>query len=1022
MYNPYKNYAYYIHGAIWERYYGLGGPRATTDIEFELGPPVSDIEPYIHTLPPEVSSHGTQFRYQNFEGGALDHNVGTGEVFEIHGAIFAKWCELGYASGVLGLVTSDEREAALSPIGTDGRVSDFEGGHIHWHRTGGHGGKSYETHGAIDAIYCAEGGSGGDLGFPVSDEYVNPSGYPQSDFEGGYITTTDGVTYEAYGKDDTTPPTLTIEQPICLHDNMIDLSGTAYDVSDILNNKVLIIVDSDRLDYCPCYSAPYDPASQTWSIPNVPVEYGNNEITVYAQDTTHNIAEKTTSVYLDYPDFTFAQVTDMHIGSHERPLALTKLGDIYRAINKKNPKPDFILITGDILDIGGNVLSSEYWWSQFIDITYNKGYLDSSIKIYTIPGNHDRYTVYGIGDYLGLYHKYIDPKRPAGIEDLIAPDNYTFEHKGHLFIGLDSGKDYDPILERDTSPEGTGLALEQMEKLRNLPSAKPKIIFMHHPAINDENDKDGDPPVPPNGPGGNGDCIAHYRSDFIDYCKDNNVQLILTGHTHKDKIFNADGEEFKEFLSAPGSFPPLTCLKNELPLFIQTNDPGGMESLCGYFRLIDIKDGVAVPYLTEAAPSEKTVGSLKCPAHLHAYDSQGRHTGLNASGGVETNIPDSFYIGRYNYSDPNETETILLYNTTEEYRFEIVANLTEEEKASPEIESFNFTVEQQTDDTRTTIAHLSVPLTENTTATLPINLTTTAYTMEIDYDGDGATDETEDPDFTETNYAPTAAIIAPETGSIYNASEPVEFNGTGRDPEDGILTDFSLVWYSDINGVIGAGERFSTENLSCGAHRITLMVNDSTGLTSTQHIALTITEPTTTSPSPAWYLHNNSTMYRTTTNPAGNLTIATDSSNLWIADEPAQTNLSFLAGIWTGRITLETALPSGQNFSVEVGNYSSDIFTASGRATINGDGNTTFDFQITANSFSTQKDDYLAVNITNTTTDIEVKTGGTHSYITAPDNAPAYPVPELPSIILVSTALIMLAGVLLINSRRSEEK
>jgi len=113
--------------------------------------------------------------------------------------------------------------------------------------------------------------------------------------------------------------------------------------------------------------------------------------------------------------------------------------------------------------------------------------------------------------------------------------------------------------------------------------------------------------------------------------------------------------------------------------------------------------------------------------------------------------------------------------------------------------------------------------------------------MEIDYDGDGATDETKDPDYIVANYAPTAVIIAPETGSIYNAGEPVEFNGTGRDPEDGILTNFSLVWYSDINGAIGAGERFSTANLSAGAHRITLMVNDSTGLTFTQHIALTIT-------------------------------------------------------------------------------------------------------------------------------------------------------------------------------------
>ncbi|RZB28611.1 MAG: hypothetical protein AEth_01871 [Candidatus Argoarchaeum ethanivorans] len=186
MYNPYKNYAYYIHGAIWERYYGLGGPRATTDIEFELGPPVSDIEPYIHTLPPEVSSHGTQFRYQNFEGGALDHNVDTGEVFEVHGAICAKWCELGYASGELGLVTSDEREAAQSPIGTTGRVSDFEGGHIHWHGSGDHYIITYVTHGDLDDLYTSMGGTASWLGFPVKDqEEVDGHGY--CEFEGGYI-------------------------------------------------------------------------------------------------------------------------------------------------------------------------------------------------------------------------------------------------------------------------------------------------------------------------------------------------------------------------------------------------------------------------------------------------------------------------------------------------------------------------------------------------------------------------------------------------------------------------------------------------------------------------------------------------------------------------------------------------------------------------------------------------------------------------------------------------------------------
>jgi len=122
------------------------------------------------------------------------------------------------------------------------------------------------------------------------------------------------------------------------------------------------------------------------------------------------------------------------------------------------------------------------------------------------------------------------------------------------------------------------------------------------------------------------------------------------------------------------------------------------------------------------------------------------------------------------------------------------------------------------------------------------------------------------------------------------------------------------------------------------------------------------------------------------------------------------------------RITLETPLASGQNFSIEVGNCYGGNFTGSGSDTINGDGNTSFDFQITADSFGISTDDHLAVNITNTTTDLEVKTGGTHSHITAPDNRPCLPCPELVSILFVSIALIALAGVLLINSRRSVEK
>ncbi len=165
-----------------------------------------------------------------------------------------------------------------------------------------------------------------------------------------------------------------------------------------------------------------------------------------------------------------------------------------------------------------------------------------------------------------------------------------------------------------------------------------------------------------------------------------------------------------------------------------------------------------------------------------------------------------------------------------------------------------------------------------------------------------------------------------------------------------------------------------------------------------------------TSSALVWHLHNNSTMYRTTTNPTGNLTIEGGSSNLWIADKPAQTDLMFPPGVWTGRITLETPLASGESFSVAVGNSSGSVFAASGSAVINGDGSRAFDFQITADSFNITKNDYLAVNITDTTTGIEVKTGGTQSYLVLLDNAPPYPVPELPGVFLIMVGLLMLVG------------
>jgi S-layer protein (TIGR01567 family) len=885
IYNPYKYYAYYIHSEIWQRYYSVGGPKAKTDLSFELGPPTSDIEPYVHLLPPENSKYGTPFRYQKFEGGNLELNVTSGSVFEVHGGILQKWRELGYAASNLGLPTTDEREAAVSPSGLTGRYSVFEGGIIHWIRERNEIfviGLNQPGSKKIADKYYAEGGSGGWLGFPVSDDYVNvTSGYLQVNFEGGYITTTDSTNYVAYPKEISSGPTIKINYPpndFHTDKQRITLAGIADSDAPIMRIDARITPVNGNPYY---YSKiPYGPTSNEWNT-NVGLKYGLNIIDVSVADGNFDNSIDSINVYYDEPDFSFVHLTDVHIGDISLPVSSIKESRITEVLNQVNneiPKPDFILISGDLVDYSND----EYFW-DFNDIF-------SDVKAYIVPGNHDRrISPFDGNDNLVNYLKNIGLARYPNLHYI--DDIYHFEEKGYQFIGLDSGSDYDyasidPYMD-DFSPEGTGLTDTQLSGLKEFDKTTPKIIFMHNPAIDDSDDELPShcdklgilckfPLISNTNYGGNDGTIANNREIFIDYTTEFNVQLVLSGHTHENYISNSHGTKVNE-------------LSDERPLFIQTGsgivdneykDESGLSfsklpPLYGY-RIIDIRDGKAYPRQftpiefisapnTDLTPFESTDRSkltlkLLCPANLNVYDSQGRHTGLNSSGGIETNIPDSFYIGRHNASDSDEAETIFIYNATEEYRFEIIANLTEEQKNSPENESFNFTMDRQSEGIQTIESFQNITLNENTTAILQVNITTENPKMSLDYNGDTLTDETKDPNSIETNYAPTAAIISPEIGSIYNQSEIVEFNGTGKDPEDGILTNTSLVWYSDIDGFIGSGERFSTVNLSAGSHIITLMVNDSMYLYGASSITITIadTEPPVTTLIPSGTLGNNS--------------------------------------------------------------------------------------------------------------------------------------------------------------------
>ena len=219
---------------------------------------------------------------------------------------------------------------------------------------------------------------------------------------------------------------------------------------------------------------------------------------------------------------------------------------------------------------------------------------------------------------------------------------------------------------------------------------------------------------------------------------------------------------------------------------------------------------------------------LSCPANLHAYDSQGRHVGLNETGEIKVEIPNASY---YYNSTTNRTE-IVIFDSNDTISFEIKALDTGE---------FNLTNVQGTNETHTTIAYQNVSMeTENTTATVDINATSTNYTLNLDSDGDEIVDDVLSPNSTVVNHFPNASIISPVNRMNFTKGQYIAFEGAGTDEEDGELSGYSLIWISSIDGIIGNGCTFRMSNLSAGNHTVSLTAIDSGGLADVSRVSITV--------------------------------------------------------------------------------------------------------------------------------------------------------------------------------------
>jgi len=273
-------------------------------------------------------------------------------------------------------------------------------------------------------------------------------------------------------------------------------------------------------------------------------------------------------------EYTVVHLSDIHIGKYSN--FVNEKEELIRLITyiNENIHPVFVILSGDLVD----------WYNKkakrnvYVELQEALLFCDS--PVFTTPGNHDRYGnsllfLYVPYTNLTSYHRFLNPV-----------NDYSLKYGDMNFIYLDSGYEYSrweikPQIWSPT-PEASGLTTAQMYLLETIwgNTQMNQIIIMHHPAVNDKNDT-GLGALPNDLPSGNNECIAFHRGEFISYCLQNNVSLILTGHTHRNQVFTYLGKEPQN--------------ASAWPLFVQT-DSATLQRQNNGGRVIHIKNNRVLSY------------------------------------------------------------------------------------------------------------------------------------------------------------------------------------------------------------------------------------------------------------------------------------------------------------------------------------------------------------------------------------------------------------------------------------------
>jgi len=185
--------------------------------------------------------------------------------------------------------------------------------------------------------------------------------------------------------------------------------------------------------------------------------------------------------------FKFAQVTDTHVGSS------TGAEDLRRTVRDLNglKDVDFVILSGDVTEFGSDE-----------ELSLAKQILDSlRLPLYVIPGNHDsNWSESGANSFRKVF----------------GGETFFFKHKGYIFMGTASG----PNMRMGPGQVPRENLVWMDSVFAANPDVETPLIYVNH--------------YPQ-------DSSLNNWYEAIDRLKKRNVQLMLCGHGHINKLYNWDG-------------------------------------------------------------------------------------------------------------------------------------------------------------------------------------------------------------------------------------------------------------------------------------------------------------------------------------------------------------------------------------------------------------------------------------------------------------------------------------------------